>query len=268
MSRRRFEVACLQVGSLGRAPEMRRESAVQLIEAAAGADLIVLPELWTVGYFAFDDYDEAAEPLEGATLHALGQAARNVGAYVVVGSFVERSSHGLHNTLAVLGPNGALLGSYRKVHVFGYGSRESQLVAAGDTPVLIPTPLATLGLAICYDLRFPELFRSLVDRGAEVFVIPSAWPDARRSHWQVLLRARAIENLAYVVACNGCGDADGVELAGRSAVIDPWGEIVAEAGIAATVLRATLDLERLIACRLEFPALADRQLRAGDEVSG
>jgi predicted amidohydrolase len=260
-------VACIQAGSFGADPAARRERAVRLVEEAAGADLIVLPELWTVGYFAFDDYESAAEPLEGPTLAALAQAARNTGAHLVVGSFVERSARGLHNTTAVLAPDGELLGSYRKVHVFGYDSRETELVAGGEETTVVATPFGKLGLAICYDLRFPELFRALVDDGAELFVLPAAWPERRLDHWQLFLRARAVENLAYVVACNGAGSAGGVTLAGHSAVVDPWGEVVAEAGAEAETLRAELDLARVHACRADFPALTDRRLGRPVEVA-
>jgi predicted amidohydrolase len=173
---------------------------------------------------------------------------------------VERSAHGLHNTAAIVDPRGALLASYRKIHVFGYGSRETELIAAGDEPVVVDTDLGRLGLCLCYDLRFPELFRALVDRDAELFVIPAAWPAARLAHWQTLLRARAIESLAYVVACNGAGAANGTQLAGHSAVVDPWGELAAEAGEEPTTLRATVNPGTAASARAEFPALADRRL--------
>jgi predicted amidohydrolase len=254
------EVACLQVGSLGAGPAQRRETAARLVEQAGGADLVVLPELWTVGYFAFDEYEAAAEPLDGPTLGALSTAARNAGAYVVLGSFVERSPHGLHNTAAILDPSGTLLGSYRKIHVFGYGSREAELIEGGDEPLVVDTELGRLGLALCYDLRFPELFRALLDRDAELFVIPAAWPAARLSHWQTLLRARAIESLAYVVACNGAGTPDGTLLAGNSAIVDPWGDLVAAAGAGETTLRGAIEVGTVTSARAEFPALGDRRL--------
>jgi predicted amidohydrolase len=125
--------------------------------------------------------------------------------------------------------------------------------------VVAETGIGRIGLAVCYDLRFPELFRAMVDQGAEVFVVPAAWPAARTEHWRLLLRARAVENQAYVVACNGSGSADGTTLAGRSTIIDPWGELVAEVGLGPAVLRGGVDLGHLEACRAAFPALADRR---------
>jgi predicted amidohydrolase len=257
-----FDVACLQVGPMGDDVAARRDEAVRLVESAAGARLIVLPELWPTGYFAFDDYRATAEPLDGPTVAALAQAARNTGAHVVLGSFVEAGETGLHNTTALLAPDGQLLASYRKMHVFGYGSREVELVTGGEQAVTVATDLGLLGLAICYDLRFPELFRAMVDQGAEIFIVPAAWPSARTEHWRVLARARAIENQAYVIACNGAGVSapQAAELAGHSAVIDPWGAIEAEAGATPCVLTATVDRDRVAACRADFPALADRRL--------
>lgn len=263
---RRFEVACVQADGLGADPASRRAAMVHSVREAGWADLIVLPELWTVGYFAFDEYVAAAEPLQGPTLAMLADAARSVNAHVVLGSFIERSPDGLHNTTAVIDPRGRLLATYRKVHVFGYGSREIELVTGGTEPVVVDTGVGRLGLAICYDLRFPELFRALVDRSAQVFVVPAAWPGSRTEHWRLLLRARAVENQAYVVACNGAGDSAGTLLGGFSAVVDPWGETVGEAGLEPTTLRAVVELDRLDACREDFPALADRRLGRPDRM--
>jgi predicted amidohydrolase len=261
-----FEVACLQVGALGADPAERRAEAARLIERAGDADLIVLPELWPTGYFAFDDYRRTAEPLDGPTVAAMADAARAARAHVVLGSFVEAGEHGLHNTTAVLSPDGELLASYRKMHVFGYGSREVELVTGGEQPVTVATELGILGLAICYDLRFPELFRAMVDDGAELFVVPAAWPSARAEHWRLLARARAVENQAYVIACNGAAAPQGTMLAGHSAVIDPWGATVVEAGAEPLTLRAPVDRARVTECRADFPALADRRLRPDPEV--
>jgi predicted amidohydrolase len=264
-----FDVACLQAGPIGDDVAARRAEAVRLVESAAGAELIVLPELWPTGYFAFDDYRATAEALDGPTVTALAQAARNTGAHVVLGSFVEAGEDGLHNTTALLAPDGQVLASYRKMHVFGYGSREVELITGGRQPVTVATDLGVLGLAICYDLRFPELFRAMVDQGAEIFVVPAAWPGARTEHWRVMARARAIENQAYVIACNGAGvgTPGAAELAGHSAVIDPWGEIDAEAGPTPAILRAVVHRDRVAACRADFPALADRRLSARYEIA-
>jgi predicted amidohydrolase len=262
------EIACLQLGPpAGQTREDRIAEVAGMVEALAGVDLIVLPEMWPAGYFAFDDYAAVAETADGPTVMALSRAAAAAGAHVVGGSFVEEGAGGaLHNTAFVLGRDGDVLGTYRKMHVFGYRSREAELVTGGDTPVTIPTPLGRIGMAVCYDLRFPEFFRAGIDSGAELFVIPAAWPAARTEHWRLLLRARAVENQAFVVGCNGAGADRGVAVAGHSAIIDPTGVVVAEGGTEPGVLRARVDLDLVATTRADFPVLADRRLSGGAAV--
>jgi predicted amidohydrolase len=150
---------------------------------------------------------------------------------------------------------------YPKIHLFGFDSGEAAMLDSGSTPVVVPTPLGVTGLATCYDLRFPELFRALVDDGATAFLLTSGWPDARIEHWNVLLRARAIENLAWVVACNEVGTHAGVLLGGRSSVIDPWGEVVVQGPADRECLVvAGIDPSRSDEARERFPALRDRRL--------
>ncbi len=229
------------------------------LEAHAPADLYVLPELWTVGYFEFDRYTKAAEDLDGPTISMLADAARHLGAHVHVGSIVERiTDTRVANTSVVLDPHGELLASYRKIHVFGYQSREREIVQAGDALVVAEVGDLRLGLTVCYDLRFPELFRRLVDLGADAIAVPAAWPAARVEHWRTLARARAIENLTYIIACNAAGTSGGVALAGHSAIYGPWGETVAELDEAPGTLRAEIDPSTVRAARAEFPALDDR----------
>ena len=146
------------------------------------------------------------------------------------------------------------------MHLFGWEDGEPSVMTAGDTLVVLPTPLGPTGIATCYDLRFPELFRRLVDSGAETFLMASGWPMSRIDHWSVLARARAIENQAWVVACNTAGTHRGVQMGGASVVVDPRGVVVAEAGSGEEVL--TVDLEPDLAgeWRRAFPALTDRCL--------
>lgn len=215
------------------------------------ADLVVLPELWDVGYFAFDEYAAAARPIEAA-VEGPARLARELGAVVVAGSVLERDGDALHNTIPVLGQDGALLGTYRKSHLFGYGSREAELLTPGDGPVVVETPVGRLGLATCFDLRFPEHFAALRAGGADVHVVPAAWPAARASHWDVLTRARAIETQTPLVACNGAGDEHGVRLAGRSVICDALGDVVASAGEGAETVEAKLDHGATAAWRADF----------------
>ena len=188
-----------------------------LVRAQAGADLVVLPELWPNGGFAYDTWDADAQALDGHVVTALRAATADLGAVVHMGSFVERDKAGrLFNTSVLLGDDGTLLSTYRKVHLFGFGEGEPKLMTPGDGPVVH----GNLGLATCYDLRFPEMFRILALRGARLLVLPSAFTVATtRDHWEILVRARAIENQCFVVAPNQWGEhAPGLASGGRSLI--------------------------------------------------
>ncbi|MBQ1096226.1 carbon-nitrogen family hydrolase [Streptomyces sp. b94] len=241
--------------------EVRRVRAAALVRDQAGADLVVLPELWTTGAFAFEEFGSQAEPLEGPTYEAMAKAAGEAGVWLHAGSVPERGSDGqLYNTSLVFSPSGDLAASYRKIHRFGFDKGEAVLMGAGREPVTVRLPDTTLGVATCYDLRFPELFRSLVDAGAETLVVPAGWPERRRSHWTLLAQARAVENQAFVLACGTAGTHAGVPQAGHSIVVDPWGEVLAEAGADEEVLTVEFDPAKVARTREQFPALKDRVL--------
>lgn len=230
-----------------------------LVRAQRGADLVVLPELWPNGGFAYDGWEGSAQPLEGPVVTALCAAAKDLGATVHLGSLVERDETGrLFNTSVLIGPVGEVLTTYRKIHLFGFGEGEPKLMTPG-TDVVVHDGL---GLATCYDLRFPEMFRALLDGGAEVDLVPAAWPAKRVHHWRLLAQARAVENQSYVVACNTAGTHAGVPMGGGSLVVDPWGEVVAEAGTEEEVLVVDVDLELVRSTRATFPVLQDRRLDA------
>lgn len=241
-------------------PAERRARAGRLVERAAGADLVVLPELWAVGYFAFDAYEREAESLDGPTVAAGRTWARRLGAHVHLGSLLERDEHGrLFNTAVLLAPDGSIVHTYRKVHVFGYASREAELLTPGATLEVATTALGRIGATTCYDLRFPELWRGLVDRGAQTVVVPAAWPAARREHWRLFTSCRAVEEQLLVVAVNAVGRQGEVELGGTSRVVDPWGTVLAEAGTGEEVVRCEVDQSIVDTVRAEFPVLADRR---------
>ncbi|MFF5719712.1 carbon-nitrogen family hydrolase [Streptomyces buecherae] len=256
--------------------ESRRERAATFVRDThrqTGADLVVLPELWTVGAFAYQEFAPQAEALDGPTVTAMSAAAREAGVWLHAGSIVERApvAEGqpttddgatLFNTSLVFDPSGALVRTYRKIHRFGFDKGEAVLMGAGTEVVTAALPETTIGLATCYDLRFPELFRLLVDAGAQLLVIPAGWPERRREHWTLLARARAVENQAYVLACGSAGTNGGVPQAGHSIVVDPWGEVLAEADATESVLTVDLDLSRVARTRADFPALRDRVLGA------
>ncbi|WP_434592784.1 carbon-nitrogen family hydrolase [Streptomyces sp. A5-4] len=240
----------------------RRQRVASLVREQRGVDLVVLPELWPVGAFAYESFVAEAEPVEGATYDVMSKAARDAGVWLHAGSIVERDPEGpLYNTSLVFSPDGELARTYRKIHRFGFDKGEAVMMGAGEELVTVRTDELTFGLGTCYDLRFPELFRGLVDAGAQAFVVPAGWPARRREHWTLLARARAVENQAYVLACGTAGTHAGVEQAGHSIVVDPWGEVLAEAGTAEEVLTVDLDPAKVTTTREQFPALKDRRLR-------
>ncbi|SED97575.1 Predicted amidohydrolase [Streptomyces sp. 3213] len=245
----------------GESVENRRVRVGALVREQAGADLVVLPELWTTGAFAYELFGSEAEPLEGPTYEAMAKAASDAGVWLHAGSIPERDPDGpLYNTSLVFSPSGELAAAYRKIHRFGFDKGEAVLMGAGSELVTVRLPETTLGLATCYDLRFPELFRGLVDAGAETLVLPAGWPERRRSHWTLLAQARAVENQSFVLACGTAGTHAGVPQAGHSIVVDPWGEVLAEAGAGEEVLTVEFDPTRVAATRDQFPALKDRVL--------
>lgn len=242
------------------APAARVDRAIDVTRAACSdADLVVLPELWLAGAFDIHASKEYAEPLDGPLVAAFSDIAAQEKTWLHMGSFPERDAQGhTFNTSVLFDPDGTIAATYRKVHLFGFDGGEPSVMSAGEDYVVVDTPLGKTGLATCYDLRFPEQFRALVDAGAESFLITSGWPTKRIEHWRVLLRARAIENLSWVVACNGVGVQNSTELGGFSAIIDPLGEVMAEGGSGEDVITGEVDVTRAQQWRDTFPALSDR----------
>jgi predicted amidohydrolase len=232
-----------------------------LVRAQAGADLVVLPELWVPGAFAYSGFETSATELAQGAVAEIAAAGKEIGAFVAAGTYIERRDGQLHNTAVLLSPHGDIVHTYRKIHLFGFDRGEATVLTAGDDwSVAALAGLPKLGMTTCYDLRFPELYRLFVDQGAELFVVPTGWPASRLKHWQVLTQARAIENQVFFIGCNQVGNQEGVEMAGHSVVIDPWGDVVAEAGTDEEVLTADLDLALVAKTRGEFPVLRDRKL--------
>jgi predicted amidohydrolase len=264
-----------------------------LVRAQAGHDLVVLPELWAPGGFAYKRWEERAEPVDGMVASAMSAAARDAGVMLHAGSIVERpadgapgsegkssgdsegmssggeSSEGKNrwNTSLVFAADGSLVTTYRKIHRFGFGRGEPLVMEAGQALALVDVPdsstaggVARAGLSTCYDLRFPELYRAQLDAGATLFVIPAAWPAARVRHWTLLAHARAIENQCVVVACNTAGTHAGVEMGGHSQVVLPTGDVAAVAGADEQVLSVEVDMAVVDDYRSSFPVLRDRRL--------
>ena len=252
------------------------EQADRLTRAAAadGAQLVVLPEKWSA-LGTTEALVGGAQPIDGPAITWARAAARELGIDLVAGSISERvpDEERLRNTSVHVGPDGELQATYRKVHMFdvvveGTVYHESEHEQAGEELVVSPAAGGVeLGLSICYDIRFPELYRILAIRGARVFVVPAAFTvPTTRDHWEVLLRARAIEDQAFVVAANQIGEHDSgppaLRSGGRSMIVDPWGLVLAHAPDRACHIVADLDLEAQARIRRDLPALANRRPNA------
>jgi len=251
--------------NLARAAAMARDAAA----GGGGADLVVLPEY--VHYRGTDDgFRVSAATIPGPTTDPFAAVARETGCWVLAGSHAEVSGDPQRpwNTSVLFDRSGAIVARYRKLHLFdvavtdGPSDTESARVTPGDRAVAARMDGTGLGLSICYDLRFPELYRALALAGAGILAVPAVFTARTgRDHWEVLLRARAIENGAYVLAAGACGTGGpgAIPAWGHSMIVDPWGRIVAEAGAGEEIIRAELDLDRVAAARRQIPVLANRR---------
>ena len=255
-----MKVALVQVASPDSESQADRIDRVeQILLGITDANLIVLPELWSAGYFHFDDYNSLAETLDGPTVTMCARVASTLRVHLHLGSIIEKSGNGqLNNTSIMLGPDGTIVHTYRKIHVFGYKSKESILLTAGSALPVADLPFGKFSGITCYDLRFPGLWLELSNRGTEVVIVPAAWPAARREHWRLLTSARAVEHQIFVIACNAAGMQEGVTLGGHSRVVDPSGNLLIEAGSSEEVIYVDLDPAQVLKARKEFPVIKDR----------
>jgi deaminated glutathione amidase len=261
-----LRVAAVQLNST--ADKARNlEAAERLVRAAAadGAELVALPEKWNL-LAAGPELLAGAEPLDGPSLGAARAWARELGVHLLAGSVGEQGGEKAFNTSVMIGPDGEDLAVYRKIHMFdveagGVSYRESEHERAGSEVVTAPLGGLIAGLTVCYDLRFPELFRILALRGAQLICVPSAFTAATgRDHWEVLLRARAIESQVFVLAPNQIGEAPPhYDSFGRSAIVDPWGVVLATAPDEECFVAAELDLEAQARVRESLPSLSSRR---------
>src|SRR3954451_13894074 len=244
-------------------------TAVALAETAAadGARFVLLPE-----YLQFrgsdDGFRASARPIPGPHTAPFADVAQGHGAWILVGSTAETGadSERPYNTSVLIAPDGTVAATYRKVHLFdvdvdqGPADTESARVTPGDRLVCADMDDVRVGLSVCYDLRFPELYRSLALAGASILTVALAFTERTgRDHWEVLLRARAIENGAFVLAPSQIGGPPGQPAYGRAMVVDPWGTVIAQASDAVTIIHADLDLDRVEQVRRGIPALANRR---------
>lgn len=256
-----MRVTSIQLEIVDRTKDETLRHVLDLLDRSPQSDLILLPEVWPCGYFSFDRYQSQSESIDGPTVSALREKAIKLGCHILMGSFIESDGADLFNTTVLLDSHGKIVARYRKIHLFGYQSQESKLLQRGQEVVVAETPWGLAGLSTCYDLRFPELYRSMVDRGAVLLLVVSAWPHARVDAWRLFNRSRAHENLAYLVSCNCAGCNEGTQYAGCSMIVDPMGTVVAEGGLDECLVSGQIDMDLVESTRKEFPALVDRVLR-------
>ena len=259
-----YLAACVQIqGSSDIERNLRVSTALIRQAAAAGAQLVVTPEATT--YLGPHSRKIAlAEPPDGPTHRHFGELAKELGIHLLLGSGAEPADEKrCYNTSMLFGPDGGLIATYRKMHLFdvevpgGVSFRESDTCAPGDEVVVAETPLGNIGMSICYDLRFPELFRAQNDAGATLFTVPSAFTlMTGKDHWHALLRARAIENQGYVLAAGQWGEHDDAGLRrsyGHSVIIDPWGTVIAECSDGEGICLAVIDPAKVTETRKAIP---------------
>jgi deaminated glutathione amidase len=263
-------VAVIQLDTQDHIDE-NRTKAISLVDKASsqGAQLIVLPEA-IVCLGSLDKRQAAAEPLAGPTATMLREAAKRNNIYLVGGSFLEKQEgqDKVYNTCLFIGPDGNVISVYRKIHLFKIDVPgdvvfdESQVVASGEKIVTADSPFGILVFSICYDLRFPELYRALAERGACIVTVPAAFAmKTGKDHWETLLRARGIENQVFILASAQIGNKpDGSACYGRSMIIDPWGTVLARAQDSETIIMADLDMDHLAHIRRTLPVLNNRRL--------
>lgn len=265
-------VSCLQFTAVDGAKRATIDKALSLLRQAGerGSRLTVLPEVWTgLGYSDKTIYRDIAEPIPGPTTDLLAREARRYRMYIA-GSLYEDTGNGIyHNTCPLIGPNGDIVGLYRKTHLFDApnrhdikgGIRESDKVRAGDSLPVFQTELGPIGLSVCSDLRFPEIYREMTLNGARLLICASAFLSPRFDHWEFFLRARAAENQVYVVASGqyGTEPKSGIGFVGRSMVVDPWGTVIATASDAETCLTAAINPAFVDEIRQRYPLLDQRR---------
>jgi predicted amidohydrolase len=258
-----MKVALLQMEIKEGDKEANINHALELIEKVAGVDFIMLPELWPVGYSYFKGWIDSAESLDGPIISTLKRKARELNAYIHSGSIVEKRDGKYFNTSVLINPKGEIIAKYSKSHLFPLNSSEPMLVERGKDCSVVDTEFGKIGLAICYDIRFPEFFRFMTDRGAEIFAVCLGWQlTVRLMHYPIMVQSRAIDNQAYVLTCNAAGGSKQTPYFGWSMVVDPTGQIVAAGKIGEEdIVYAEINVETVRRVRKAFPYIYDSRYK-------
>ncbi len=258
-----LRLAIVQMNVESGNPESNFARARQRLEDAVShkpkPDVVMLPEMWNTGY-AWERMRDIADPDGERTKAFFSAFCREHRVNAVAGSVAVKRDNGVTNTIHVFGRDGGIVAEYSKIHLFRLMDEHKHLLE-GERPGRFDLEGVPAGAMICYDIRFPELFRKLALSGAKIMFVPAEWPNPRLHHWRTLLQARAIENQMYVVSCNTVGMSGGASFFGHSMVIDPWGEVITEAGEEETILEAEIDLGLVDEVRGRIPVFEDRRPR-------
>lgn len=250
--------------------EANLKKAVNLIEksAAGGAHLVILPEMFNCPYDNSKFQEYAEDKKNSITLNTISDAAKEQGVYLVAGSIPESEANQIYNTSFIFDSRGGLIGSHRKLHLFDIDVpdavtfKESETLTAGDKITVIETEFCNLGVAICYDIRFPELLRLMTLKGAELIVVPGAFNmTTGPAHWEPLIRSRAMDNQIYIAAASPARDENASYVAyGHSMIVGPWGEVLAQAGSDEEIIYEDLKSSRIREVRNQLPLLKNRRI--------
>lgn len=254
-----FRVSCIQMDIAEKQVDNNLSTAIDAIlrVGKSGADLVVLPEFF-VTPFDYDYVDRIAVKPGSTIEQRLRDAAEKAGIYLIAGSIPERGQNGVFNTSFFFSNKGEIIGTYRKTHLFPLMDEDTHLISGNEMPVF-DSPLGKIGIMICYDIRFPELARTMAINGAEILIVPAQFPYPRLDHWRVLLQARAVENQCFVVAVNRVGTFRETRFCGHSSVYDPWGELLSGSGDEPTVVSADIDPTAVQRIRERLPSLSARR---------
>lgn len=254
-----MKVSCIQMNMRLSDPGWNFDRAEQLIvKAAAGSDVLVLPETWNAGFFPREDLARYADENGTLVKERIGALAKQYSVNIVAGSVVNRKAGGIYNSAYIFGRNGNVIGEYDKTHLFT-PMEEDRFFQKGDHLTFFELDGVRCGIIICYDIRFPELTRSYTVKGLDMLFVVSQWPRVRIPHLLALSKARAIENQMFVVCCNSCGTAGETIYGGNSSIHDPWGETLAQAGSGEEILSADCDLSVVKGIRDSINVFRDRR---------